>query len=99
MGNRSTKAWPDRVSLWLAWTIVTTLGWALAGLLTLGMAFAFAIPDSDAARIHLSTPLRVRLFDGLFLGAIVGLVHRRVDAVGEELFWAGGRCLSCAGPW
>jgi hypothetical protein len=72
--NRSTKAWPDWVSLWLAWTIVTTLGWGLAGLLTLGVAFAFTIPDPDAARIHMSTPLPTRLLDGLALGAVVGLV-------------------------
>ena len=74
MSDRSPQVWSGWVTLWLVWAISTTLGWVLAGLLTLGMAFAFAVPDPDAARAYLSSPLRARLLDGLVLGAMVGLL-------------------------
>ena len=74
MSGWSPKVWSGWVTLWLVWAISTTLGWVLAGLLTLGMAFAFAVPDPDAARAYLSSPLRARLLDGLVLGAMVGLL-------------------------
>jgi|GEM_PF-4871867 len=61
-GMKVLRAWLDWLFLWLAWTISTTLGWFLTGMLTLVMAFAFAIPDPDAARAYLSSSPWERLF-------------------------------------
>ena len=82
-GTEATRVWPSWFLLWVVWVISTTLGWALAGLLTLGMALAFAIPDPDAARAYVSSPLGERIFDGLMLGAMVGLIPALLIA----LFW------------
>ena len=81
--TEAIRVWSSWLLLWVVWVISTTLGWALAGLLTLGIAFAFAIPDPDAARAYLSSPLGERIFDGLMLGAMVGLVPAALIA----LFW------------
>ena len=89
MGERQTarteaiRAWFRWLPLWVVWAVSTTLGWVLASLLTLGMAFAFAIPDPDAVEAYLSSPLGERVFDGLMLGAMVGLI----PAVLIALFW------------
>jgi hypothetical protein len=64
--------------------------------LTLGIAFAYAIPDPDAARAYLSSPLGERLFDGLMLGAMVGLIPAVLIALlwvvlrrsGRDVVWA-----------
>jgi hypothetical protein len=81
--TEAIRIWSSWFLLWVVWVISTTLGWALAGMLTLGMAFAFAIPDPDAAQAYVSSPLGERIFDGLMLGAMVGLIPALLIA----LFW------------
>jgi hypothetical protein len=71
---KATRVWLDWLPLWVAWIISTTLGWFLTWLLTIVMAFAFVIPDPDAARIYLSSSPWERLSDGLLLGAMVGVI-------------------------
>ena len=82
-GTEAIGVWFSWLFFWVVWVISTTLGWALAGLLTLGMALAFAIPDPDAVEAYLSSPLGQRVLDGLRLGAMVGLI----PAVLIALFW------------
>jgi hypothetical protein len=82
-GTEAIRIWSSWFLLWVVWVISTTLGWVLASLLTLGMAFAFAIPDPDAAQAYVSSPLGERIFDGLMLGAMVGLIPALLIA----LFW------------
>ena len=82
-GTEAIGVWFSWLFFWVVWVISTTLGWALASLLTLGMALAFAIPDPDAARAYVSSPLGERIFDGLMLGAMVGLIPALLIA----LFW------------
>jgi predicted branched-subunit amino acid permease len=82
-GTEAIRIWSSWFLLWVVWVISTTLGWVLAGMLTLGMAFAFAIPDPDAAQAYVSSPLGERIFDGLMLGAMVGLIPALLIA----LFW------------
>jgi len=108
-GTGATRVWFSWLPLWVAWIISTTLGWFLAALLVLVMAFAYAIPDPDAARAYLSSSPWEHLFDGLLLGAILGIIPavliglvwvalRRStgDAVSAVLATIVGSALLCA---
>jgi len=73
-GVKAGRAWPDWLPLWLAWVIGTTCGVFLTWLLIAVMAFAYVIPDPDAARIYLSYSLGEYVSERLLLGAMMGLV-------------------------
>jgi hypothetical protein len=71
--TEAIRVWSSWLLLWVVWVISTTLGWVLAGLLTLGMALAFAIPDPDAVEAY----LRSRCPDRLVLGGPAPQCQRR----------------------
>ena len=107
-GTEGIRDWTSWLPLWVIWAISTTFGWFMTGMLTLVMAFAFAIPDPDAAEAYLRSPLGERIFDGLMLGAMVGLIpaalitviwvilrRRARDVVWAALAALAGSALLC----
>jgi hypothetical protein len=73
--ERTVKpAWPSALLAWAAWTLTTTLGWALGTVISAAATFSSGIWDPDEVQAYLRRSPWDRLLDTLLAGAIIGLV-------------------------
>ena len=73
--ERTVKpSWPSALLAWAAWTLTTTLGWALGTVISAAATFSSAIWDPDEVQAYLRRSPWDRLLDTLLAGAIIGLV-------------------------
>jgi hypothetical protein len=103
-------SWPSALLAWAAWTLTTTLGWALGTVISAAATFSSAIWDPDEVQAYLRRSPWDRLLDtllagaiiGLALGVVIGLVQililrsRARDALVSALAITAGSALLCS---